>query len=279
MLEHRRIDEIHVVEGGPRTAPAVLFLHGWPQCWAAFERVMETLADTTRVVAIDLPGIGESRRPSEHGDKRSLARIVAGLVDRLELHDVTLVGHDVGGMIVYAFLRDHPDAIARAAILDVVIPGIEPWSKVLGNPHVWHFGFHAVPELPEQLVHGREAMYFDFFFNAIAASPDAIGPSARARHARAYATISALRAGFDWYRAFARDAEDNRASCGQPVDLPVLYVRGAKETGDPETYVRELRAAGLRRLRGEVIANSGHFTPDEQPAALAGLLRRFIREH
>jgi pimeloyl-ACP methyl ester carboxylesterase len=276
MFEHRMVDEIHVVEGGPRAAPAIVFLHGWPQCWAAFEGVMNELADTAHVVAIDLPGIGESPRPPAHANKRSLAGVVAALIDRLELRDVTLVGHDVGGMIVYAFLRAHPGAIARAAILDVAIPGIEPWSKVLANPHVWHFGFHAVPELPEQMVHGREAAYFDFFFNAIAGSPDAIGPAARARYVRAYASVSALRTGFDWYRAFARDAEDNRATAGQPVDVPMLYVRGAKETGDPETYVRELRAAGLRRVQGEVIADSGHFLPDEQPAALARVLRRFV---
>jgi pimeloyl-ACP methyl ester carboxylesterase len=192
---------------------------------------------------------------------------------------VTLVGHDVGAMVVYAYVKDHPTTLRRAGILDVVIPGVEPWSKVISNPHLWHFAFHAVPELPEILVRGHERRYVDFFFDALSANPARIGGAARAAYAGAYERPEALAAGFDWYRAFGRDAEDNASSAHRAVDLPVLYVRGSRETGDIEEYLQGLRAAGVSRLRGVRIEDSGHFTADEQPSALADALRRFVEEN
>jgi pimeloyl-ACP methyl ester carboxylesterase len=280
MLEHRRIDLdgsiVHAVEGGPASAPAIVFLHGWPQSWAAFEPVMRALERDAHVVAIDLPGIGGSTTPPRSNDKRTLAGYVHRAIDQLGLRGVTLVGHDAGGMITYAYLRAYPGALARAAILNVVIPGIEPWSKVIANPMIWHFAFHAVPGLPESLVRGREAEYFDYFFDAIAADRDAISGAARAIYAAAYARPEALRTGFEWYRAFAQDVKDNAVSRGRALDTPVLYLRGDRDGGDLETYVREFHAAGLHGLRGERIASCGHFLPDEQPAALAAALRRFV---
>jgi pimeloyl-ACP methyl ester carboxylesterase len=278
MLEHRNLEVdggvLHAVEGGPKPAPAMVFLHGWPQCWAAFERLMQRLAPDAHVVAIDLPGVGGSTTPPRANDKRTLAGDVQRAIAALDLRDVTLVGHDVGGMIAYAHLHEYPGMLARAAILDVVIPGIEPWSQVYGNPAVWHFHFHAVPGVPEAVVHGRERVYFDYFFDTIAASPEAIPAEARATYAAAYQQPEALRTGFEWYRAFEQDAKDNTASHGQRVATPVLYLRGDQEPGDIATYVRGLRDAGLD-ARGERITGSGHFLPDEQPEALAAALRRF----
>lgn len=283
MLEHRRIvadgSAIHVVESGRSDAPAIVFLHGWPQCWAAFAAVMQQLGDAAHCFAIDLPGIGGSQSPPRANDKRTLARHVRSAIETLGLRDVTLVGHDVGGMIAYAYLREFPDTLARAAILDVVIPGVEPWSAVIGNPQIWHFGFHAVPDLPEQLVRGREAAYFNFFFDAIAGSPTAIDARARAEYVAAYGRLEALHTGFEWYRAFARDAIDNAASLGRDVATPVLYARGERAPGELANYVQGLQDAGLRNAHGLLIPDSGHFSPDEQPERVAAVLRRFLGAH
>lgn len=281
MLEHShiRVDDvtIHLVEGGRRDGPPILFLHGWPQCAAAFERVMHALADDARVLAIDLPGIGRSETALRSNDKRSLASHVHRLLTAIDARDVTLVGHDVGGMIVYAYLRSYPGELARAAILSVAIPGVTPWSETTHNPHVWHFGFHAVPNLPERLVRGHEAEYFAFFFDAIAASPDGVSKSSRAVYAAAYQREEALHTGFEWYRAFAQDEKDNAEWHGKTSTTPVLYARGECEQGELAKYVSGLREAGLRNVRGESIRQSGHFSPDEQPEYVADALRRFLR--
>jgi pimeloyl-ACP methyl ester carboxylesterase len=198
------------------------------------------------------------------------------VVRLLGLTNVTLVGHDVGGMIVYAYLRAYGDELARAVILNTVIPGVDPWDEVRRNPRIWHFGFHAVPDLPEEIVTGREAAYFDFFFDAIAARPGAVPAGARKAYREAYAAPEALRAGFDWYRGFAQDEKDNLAVKGRTVATPVLYVRGENESGDLETYVKGLRDAGLSGVRGRVIPGSGHFTLDEKPEEVSSALEAFL---
>jgi pimeloyl-ACP methyl ester carboxylesterase len=269
--------EISIEEAGPDSGPSILFIHGWPQDSRAFRPVMERLQDRFRVAAIDLPGIGRSKGLPPNGAKGTLARYIHSVVKAARLEDLTLVGHDIGGQIVYAFLRAYPDAIARAAILNVVIPGIPPWSEVVRNPRIWHFAFHAVPDLPELLVSGHQKRYFDFFFDAIAGDPHALPRESRQHYAAAYATADALKAGFDWYRAFADDEKENTRSAGTPVSTPVLYIRGERESGDPEAYLGGLRTAGLVNLAGAVIPACGHFSPDEQPAAIAKALREFIK--
>jgi pimeloyl-ACP methyl ester carboxylesterase len=269
---------VHMIEAGPADGPSFLFIHGWPQSSHAFEPVMTELADSFRVAAIDLPGVGRSRGLPPGADKRTLARCVNEIIKATDLIDVTLTGHDVGGQIVYAYLRAFPETIKRAAIFDVAVPGVDPWPKVVGNPRIWHFGFHAVPDLPELLVSGHVAEYFDFFFNVISADPAAIGPEARRIYAEAYGSAESLRAGFDWYRTFPRDERDNIADASTPVSIPVLYVRGDAEGGKLKDYIDCFKKAGLVNIEGELIADCGHFSPEEQPKALAAILRSFAQK-
>lgn len=139
--------------------------------------------------------------------------------------------------------------------------------------------FHAVPNLPEQLVSGRQAVYFDFFYDRLSATPDGVSRAQRAAYADAYARPDALHAGFEWDRAFEQDDQDNARDRGQPVDIPVLYLHGEKEPGiDLARYVTGMREAGLRRVRGDVIRDCGHFAPDERPDDVAAALRTFIAD-
>jgi pimeloyl-ACP methyl ester carboxylesterase len=144
-------------------------------------------------------------------------------------------------------------------------------------PRIWHFGFHAVPDLPELLVSGLVAAYFDFFFNVISANPAAIGHEARQIYAQAYGSAESLRTGFDWYRTFPRDKQDSMADASTPVSMPVLYVRGDAESGKLQDYIDGFRKAGLANIEGALVADCGHFSPEEQPKALAALLRSFAQ--
>jgi pimeloyl-ACP methyl ester carboxylesterase len=171
---------------------------------------------------------------------------------------VTLVGHDVGGMIVYAYLHAYPKTLQRAVIMNVVIPGLDPWSDVIRNPHIWHFAFHAIPALPETLVAGRQAAYFDYFYDQLA-GPVGVDKAARDTFVQAYARPEALRTGFEWYRTFPQDEKDNQGDKDDLVQTAVLYLRGEHEAGDLERYLNGLRSGGLRNVQGRVIAGSGHY--------------------
>jgi pimeloyl-ACP methyl ester carboxylesterase len=241
---------------------------------------MPRLSREFNVAAIDLPGIGESCSVPPSGDKRTLARHVRAVLRELGWKNASLVGHDVGGQIAYAYLKAYPGELSSAVILNVAVPGVDPWSDVERNPQLWHFAFHAIPELPERLVAGNQAEYFAFFYDAISAQPGAVPEFARQRYAEAYRRPEALRAGFEWYRTFRQDQRDNVALKQQQVNTPVLYLRGGVERGlDLERYLAGFREHGFRQLSGDTIAGSGHFTPDEQPELLAKRIETFLRAH
>ena len=104
---------VHVAELGDPAAQPILFLHGWPQSWTQWQQVMELAGDEFRAVAIDLPGVGQSAGTATDGSKQALAGVVHGLIERLRLDRPVIVGHDVGGMIAYSYLRRYQDAGRR----------------------------------------------------------------------------------------------------------------------------------------------------------------------
>jgi pimeloyl-ACP methyl ester carboxylesterase len=264
---------VAVREAGDVANPAFVLLHGWPQSSRAFESVIDELADDYFVLAPDLPGIGGSRAAATSGAKRALAARVARLIEVTNARSTILVGHDIGGMITFAYVREPLADIDGAVIMNTVIPGVDPWAQLIANPHIWHFGFHAVPNLPEMLVAEQQRLYFDFFYDVLAQDPTAITPEARDEYARDYGRPEALKAGFDWYRAFPRDVEHNTPPL--KVDLPVLYLRGDGEQGHISTYLAGLRRSGLHRVIGHIIKGSGHFAPEEAPSEVAAVLREF----
>src|SRR5580704_5436902 len=253
---------LHLVEAGDPDAPPFLFLHGWPESSRAWQPLMTVAAGRIRAIAVDLPGIGESAGVKTDGTKAQIAEVVHQVIEALELRDLTLVGHDVGGMVVHSYLRRYRN-LTRAVIMNVVIPGLGPWEEVLRNPYIWHFAFHSVRDLPERLVAGRQADYFAFFYDYLTTSRTAIPAAAREAYSSAYASEEALRAGFDWYRAFPRDAEANRE--GARVAVPLLYVRGEKEGGRIEDYVKGFTDSGVEYVSSRLIPGVGHFPHEEAP--------------
>ena len=279
-LKHKQIIvdgiSIHVIESEVGK-PSILFLHGWPENWMAFKDIMISLSNQFHVVAIDLPGIGKSTPTTPSHDKTTISRFVNGVIKSLNLEDVTLVGHDLGGQIVYAYLHNYPDEISRAVIMNVAIPGIEPWDEVKKNPYIWHFAFHSIPELPELLIYGKQSEYFDYFYNEISANPSAIKKERREEYIKSYSKIESLKTGFEWYRAFPQDEKENLLNNIYLVNIPVLYLR--EGTSDIlENYLKGLRDGGIVNLRGEIIENSGHFSPEEQPETIISLIKEFINK-
>lgn len=265
---------LRVRTAGPANSVPIVFLHGWPEDSHAWDPLIAIAASDHHCIAVDLPGIGGSSVPEPNGDKGYCAGVVHELIERLALRNPVLVGHDVGGMIAFAYLRRFRD-LRAVVIMDTVIPGIAPWTQVLANPYLWHFAFHSIPDLPERLVRGNEGAYFDYFYDAISARPGAIPRSRREAYVRSYLRPGALDQGFEFYRAFAGDARQNAAEAA-PIDVPTLYIRGEREGGVMADYDAGLRAAGLRALMTALIPDVGHFTAEEAPEATWLTIRGFV---
>lgn len=88
----------HLVEMGNKEKQAILFLHGYPENWSAFEKVMDELRNDYHLLTIDLPGIGLSEKIGK-SDKKTIAKFINAIIEHLGLSNVILAGHDIGGMI------------------------------------------------------------------------------------------------------------------------------------------------------------------------------------
>ena len=99
-----------------------------------------------------------------------------------------IAGHDIGGMVAYAYARLFPSTASGVAILDVPIPGLAPWDAIASSPHAWHFDFHAQVPLAEALVSNTQATYFRYFINRVGKHPAAISDEAVRTYARAAST-------------------------------------------------------------------------------------------
>lgn len=282
MIRHESVTvgdaDIHVAETGPAEAPAVLFLHGWPESWRTWQDLMALAGRDHRAVAIDLPGIGDSTRGTSDGTKLAIARVVHALAGTLGLRDLTLVGHDIGGMVAYAYLREFTD-LPRAVIMDVPVPGVDPWDEFVREPFLWHFALHAVPDLPELLTTGRHEAYFGYFFDLLSAHPGVPSAASRAGQATAYAKPDAMSAGFGWYRAFAADMERNqRAGRGPAAATPLLVLRGGRERGGGiGRYAEGFRRSGVTHVESLAIDGTGHFPQEEATETTWSAISAFAR--
>jgi pimeloyl-ACP methyl ester carboxylesterase len=135
---------LHFVTAG--TGDPVVLLHGWPETWYQWRKIIPTLAERYTVIAPDMRGLGDSAKPATGYDKRTIADDIYQLVRKLGFERIFLVGHDWGGPVAYAYASAHPNDVRRLVILDVPIPGagLEQIPQASPRGGLWHISFHGV---------------------------------------------------------------------------------------------------------------------------------------
>lgn len=254
---------------------AIVLLHGWPQSADEFRKIIPDLAENYRVYAPDLSGIGGSTAPNQRWDKAALASDVKAFADHMGLQAPLVVGHDIGGMVAYAYARLYPSELSGVAILDVPIPGLDPADAIAATPHAWHYDFHSQVGLAETLVQGRQREYFGYFIRKASANPEAISGDEIAVYAKAYETPESLRAGFELYRAFGNDATFFNAQVSH-FAVPMLVVGAELSMGRALPVMKESFAKhGATDITTEVVKGSGHWLAEEKPAATVQAIEDF----
>ena len=261
---------IHVRSVG--SGPAVVMLHGFGDTGDMWAPVAAALAKSHAVVVPDLRGMGLSSHPAAGYDKKTQAHDIAQVMDRLRIDQAALVTHDIGNMVGYAFAAQFPARVTRWVVIDAPLPGIGPWDEIVRSPMLWHFNFRG-PDV-ERLVKGRERIYLDRFWNELSANPKAIGEATRRHYARLYARPGAMHAAFSQFAAFTQDATDNQAFAAKgKLSMPVLALGGEHSFGTQMAGIMRLVATDVT---AGVIAKSGHWVMEEQPAQTTAAIMKFI---
>jgi pimeloyl-ACP methyl ester carboxylesterase len=267
---------LHAVTGGE--GPALLLIGGWPQTWYAWREVMPALARRHTVVAVDSRGAGLSDKPDDGYDAGTLAADLVALMAALGHDRFDVVGHDIGTWTGYALAADHPERVGRLAILEAVIPGLTPSPPFFGpaaaNLRLWQFGFNRLTDLNEELVRGREQLFFGWQFATKAATPTAIPAYAVDAYVDAItADPRALRASFAYYRALDETIAQNEQRSKIRLTLPALAVGGALWSGSNAAQTMRLAADDVT---GVVLDDCGHYPAEEQPTRLVEILEDFL---
>ena len=264
---------LHAVVGGD--GPPLLLVHGWPQNWYAWRMLMPTLARDFKVIAVDQRGMGLSDKPEDGYDPGTQANDMVALMDALGHQRFAVVGTDTGLPIGYALAADHPDRIDRVALAEVPgPPGAVPSPPMFApgplNDRFWHIPFNRINKLNEQLVQGREKLFFSWEFTIQGGKlPDDLINY----YVGLLSNPDSLRGSFGFYRAWDAMMQQNEQRKNTRLAMPVLAIGGAASSGDKVGEAMKLLADDVQTA---VIPNSGHFVAEEAPEALLAALTAFL---
>ena len=266
--------QIHYVIGG-KGDPVVL-LHGWPETWYSWHRVMPALAKNYTVIAPDLRGLGDSSKPLTGYDGKTLAEDIHQLVTQLGFKTIFLVGHDIGTQVAYSYAAAHPTEVRKLVVMELTIPGFVP----AGRMPLWWAVFHQTPDVPEALVAGKEMIYLSWFFHNLPFNPAAIAQADIDEYVSHYSAPGGMRAGFEHYRAFPQDAIQNMNYSNTKLTMPVLALGGGYIPTFGGNITMPTVIYGMKILAqnvtGITVPNSGHYIPEEQPDVVVKLLNKFF---
>lgn len=266
---------IHYVIGGEGSP--ILLIHGWPEDWHEWRKMMPQLGSRHTVIAVDLRGFGESQIASSGYDRKTLAEDLFQLMARLDHPRATLVGHDWGGPVAYAYAAMHRDAVDKLVVVEGAPDG--PWTTkqlapFLHNP-LWFFGFFEIPDFAEKVLAGHEKEFLDWFYRnkGFHIVPGSFSEAEITYYESTYAQPGRLAASLQLYRTIDRDISDNIELSRTPLSIPVLAIGARYGLGSAV-------AESMRHVAGIVapvlMEDTGHFIPDERPEALSQIIEAFL---
>jgi haloacetate dehalogenase len=260
------------------TGPAVVLLHGYPQTGQMWRKIAPQLVREFSVVVPDLRGYGDSDKPRDGYDKRTMARDVALVMESLGHRKYHVVGHDRGARVAHRLALDHAAAVIRLAVLDIVPTHtvFRDAGKDLAAAY-WHWFFFQVPDLPEIMITQSAEPFLRHVLRALTYRAGAIDEAMFQEYLRAFRLPGTIRGSLEDYRAAATiDLLDDERDLESKLACPVLAVWG--EYGKMHTLFDVVSAWREKAddVRGGTLP-CGHFIPEEAPDELLAVLLPFLR--
>lgn len=274
LVESRSADvdgiKLHYLIGGH--GPYVILLHGYTQTSHMWRPLIPRLETRFTVIAPDLPGIGDSDIPNDGLDMKTAAIRIHALATSLGVSKARVVGHDIGLMVAYAYAAQFPAEVEKLGVMDAFLPGVAGWERAYDNPNFWHFRFHG--PTPEALVAGREAAYFAYFWNDLAADKGHSVPLAdRDKYVVAYSRPGRMRAGWAYFASWPDTAKDFAQMAQRKLLMPVLSISGDKASATILGPQMKLVANNVTIVD---LKETGHWLMEERPKQTMDALVAFL---
>lgn len=263
----------HVAEAG--AGDPILLLHGWPQHWWTWRKLIPLLASDHRVICPDLRGFGWSDVPPAGYEKQALADDVVAILDALELESVNLIAHDWGAWVGYLVALGHPQRIRRYVPLNMPTPWPDPPSVggLLGIWRIWYMGAISTPGLGGGLI--RHTDFVRRVITAGAVHPDAWEEADIESFCAVLREPARADASVQLYRTFLlREVRPFLAGAnrGRRLTMPTLGLHGAHDLAMDPTRLGDWRT-WADEMEIELRDDSGHFIAEELPDLVAARAR------
>ena len=270
---------INTVRGG--SGPPLLLVHGYPQTHVEWHKIAPRLAQRFTVVMTDLRGYGDSSKPQD-GDnhvnysKRAMALDQVEVMRSLGFDRFAVVGHDRGARVTWRLAVEHPDAVTKAAVLDIVPL---PYSRVTRDfaTQYFHWFFLIQPApFPETLIGNSAEYYLRSRFLRQEAGSTVFTPDALAEYLRCFKDPACIHATCEDYRAGASIDLDHAAEDGaRKVMCPLLVLWGERGTVGRLEPVMDIWREKAVNVTGRSLP-AGHFLPEEAPEETLSALLGFL---
>lgn len=263
--------------------PPLLLLHGHPQTHVTWRKVAPALAHKFTVIAADLRGYGDSAKPDGGVDhvnysKRAMALDQVELMHALGHERFAVVGHDRGGRVAHRMALDHPDAVARLAVLDIA-PTATMYARtdrVFATRYFWWFFLIQPFPLPEKMISADPEFFLRRHIDGQIKIAGATEPEAFAEYLRCYLDPMTRHAICEDYRAAAGiDLVHDEADKDRRVTAPLLALWGGRGTVGALYDVPETWREKATDVYGHAL-DCGHTLQEELPQDLVDELVAFF---
>ena len=266
--------ELHYVAAGSSGSP-ILLVHGFPETWWTFRKVIPHLATKHQVFAVDLRGFGDSANPSGDNGSAVSAEDLHHLIADLGVGPVHLTAQDISGATVFRLAVTHPKDVLSFTAIEMGLAGfgLEGLADVTHGGS-WHIGALAAPGIPEMLLAGREREFLgNFAFPAMSATAGAISDGDVDEFVRTYSRDNAWRGAIGLYRSMLTEGAEIRALAEKPgLHAPVLAVGAGGGGFTADTMSK----ATKRQVRSVQLDGVGHYVAMEAPEKLSQALLEFV---
>jgi pimeloyl-ACP methyl ester carboxylesterase len=266
--------ELHYVSAGTAGSP-VLLVHGFPETWRVFRKLIPLLSERHRVFAVDLRGFGDSATATGEPGSATSAEDLSELITRLDLGPVHLTGQDISGPATFRVAATRPELVRSYTAIETGLPGfgLEMLADVT-HGGAWHIGVLAAPGIPQMLLAGRERAFLaEYAIPSLCATPGAFTDDDIDELTRCYSRPGGFTGAAGLYRSMLREGDEIRELATRKLGMPVLAVGGGSGEFTPAT---------LRQVATDVSAVSldriGHYAAMEAPQRLADALLSFYEK-